>query len=454
MNRFAAPDQNVKHHEAQVRATYGQFLLLEAARQLTIDGKAEPILAPVLEISEPLTLSSSEQSDFLKPVPGQGVLPLPMPTIHAMVDGKPNADCMRHKDGRSRGFMAKAECAHRPGDVIILPCLCKGLNCESSRASNESTRAKLARQGTARKGISIGFDAFGDAPLGIVITTIPSELRERCVGEDLLRFRGASNQLVRELVDRMGANGAPFFQRSWFHPVGEPAMPSELDETINLDGKEYKPHENVLFPLAVLRYGKVRRLKAFVPPEWLGAGNWLCVRWRELLVEVFGQWWPESEPAPTVNVFYEYRQTAEEKAHAARYFARPFPGWHGGELKGVVNMRPKALGLAHWKHKAELLELVTKLTPGGLEAVKNPPCRHCEQSHKALCVHGQDAERLLYTMHRLMAELRGESLYVQQWRIMTAGQRSELPIPPSQGPPVLMLSADDQFQALQACSVH
>ena len=389
--------------------------------------------------------------------PQQGILPLPMPTIHPMVDGKPNPDCTKHKDGRSRGFKAYAECAYRPDDVIILPCLCKGLNCESSRASNRSTRAKLARQGTARKGISIGFDAFGDVPIGIIITTLPAELRELCVGRSLSLYRNAANQLVRELVDRMGAKGAPFFQRSWFHPVGEPAMPPELgsqDETINIDGTEYKPHENILFPLAVLRYGKVRRLSVFVPREWLGAGNWLCVRWRELLVECFGQWWPEGEPAPNVNVHYAYRQTVEKKAFAAKYFARPFPGWHGGELKGVVNMRPKALGLAHWKHKAELLELVTQLTPGGLEAVKNPPCRHCEKAHKTLSVHGQDAERLLYTMHRLMAERRGESVYVQQWRIMTRGQREELPIPPSQGPPAAMLSADDQFQAFPALSVR
>lgn len=439
-----------------MRTSSGQFLLLEPARQLTIDGRAEPILAPVLEVFEPVELHTA-QSDLLKPEPEQGVLPLPMPTIHAMVDGKPNAECMKNKRGESRGWIATAECAHKPGDVIVGPLLCKGLNCESSRESNARTRAKSAREGTARKGVSIGFDAFGDVPMGIIITTTPAELRERCVGEDQLLYRNAANQLVRELVDRMGAKGAAFFQRSWFHSVGEPAMPSELgsqDETINIDGEEYKPHENVLFPLAVLRYGKVRRLNPFVPGEWLGAGNWLCVRWRELLVECFGQWWPEGEPAPNVNVHYAYRQTAEEKAHAARYFARPFPGWHGGKMKGVVNMRPKALGLAHWKHKAELLELVTQLTPGGLESVKKPLCRHCGEHHKVLSVRGQTEERVIYSMQRLMAERRGESLYLEQWRIMTAGQREELPIPPSQGPPVAMLCAEDQFQTLPALSVR
>lgn len=447
-----------------MRTLSGQFSLLESARQLTIDGRAEPILAPVLEVFEPVELQTA-QSDFLKPEPQQGVLPLPMPTIHPMVDGQPNPECMKNKDGKSRGWVATAECPHRPSDVIVVPHLCKRLNCESSRASNASLRAKSARRGTARKGISIGFDAFGDVPIGIIITTLPAELRELCVGRSLSLYRNAANQLVRELVDRMGAKGAPFFQRSWFHPVGEPAMPTHPGlcqesccerkrQQSKVDGDEYKPHENILFPLAVLRYGKVRRLSVFVPRELLGAGNWLCVRWRELLVEIFGQWWPEGEPAPTVSVFYEYRQTAEEKGHAAKYFARPFPGWHGGGLKGVVNMRPKALGLAHWKHKAELTELVTQLTPGGLEAVKNPPCRHCLKSHKAFSVGGQTEEKAHYALMRLLAVERGESLYLEQWRTMALLKDHERSIQPSQAPPMAMLSADDQFQAFPALSVR
>ena len=103
---------------------------------------------------------------------------------------------------------------------------------------------------------------------------------------------------------------------------------------------------------------------------------------------------------------------------------------------------------------AELLELVTQLTPGGLEAVKNPPCRHCLKSHKAFSVGGQTEEKAHYALMRLLAVERGESLYLEQWRIMTGGQREERPIPPSQGPPAAMLSADDQFQALPALSVR
>lgn len=450
MNRFAAPVQEVKANAPRVRSAAGQFLLLESARQLTIDGRAEPIVCPGLEVFEPVELQTT-QSDFLKPVPEQGVLPLPMPTIHALVDGKPNPECMKNKAGEPRGFIATAECAHRPGDVVVGPCLCKVMNCESSREPNARTRAKRAREGTARKGLSIGLDSFADVPMGVLVTTTPAELRARCVGRSLSLFRNAANQLARELVDRMGGKGAPFFQRSFFHPVGEPALPTELGsqgETINLDGTEYKPHENVLFPLAVLRYGKVRRLNPFVPPELLGDGNWLCVRWRELLVECFGQWWPEGEPAPNVNVHYAYRQTPEEKAFSVRYFARPFPGWHGHD---EVKMRPKALGLAHWKHKAELTELVTQLTPGGLEAVQKPLCRHCGTHHKVLSVRAQTEERVVYAMQRLMAVERGESLYLEQWRIMAFVKGAEPPIPPIQGPPMLMLGPDGQSEPLQAC---
>jgi len=451
LNRFAAPVQEVKANAPQVRSAAGQFLLLESARQLTIDGRAEPIVCPGLEVFEPVELQTT-QSDFLKPVPEQGVLPLPMPTIHALVDGKPNPECMKNKAGEPRGFIATAECAHRPGDVVVGPCLCKVMNCESSREPNARTRAKRAREGTARKGLSIGLDAFDGVPLSVSVWTVPAVLRARCVGGLLSRFREQANAMAREVFEQLGALDATMFQRSFFHPVGEPALPPlDEGETGNIDGTEYKPHENVLIPMAVLRYGRARRVNAFIPKEWLGAEGWIAARWRERLVDTFGQWWPESEPAPTMNLFFEYRDTPEQKAHAVKYFARPFPGWHGGGLKGVVNMRPKALGLAHWKHKAELTELVTQLTPGGLEAVQRPSCRHCLKSHRALSVRGQTEERVLQSMQRLMAVERGESLYLEQWRIMALVKGAEPPIPPIQGPPLLMLGPDGQSEPLQAC---
>ena len=456
MNRFAAPDDQVKNFAPELRRTYGhsgQFLLLESARQLTIDGGAEPILAPVLEVFEPVELQTA-QSDFLKPEPQQGVLPLPMPTIHAMVDGKPHPECMKNKAGEARGWIATAECAHKPGDVIVGPLLCKCMNCESSRESNARTRAKRVREGTARKGLSIGLDSFDGVPLSVSVWTVPAELRARCVGVLLSRFRSAANEMAREVFEQLGALDAPMFQRSFFHPVGEPALPTELDcqgETNNVDGVEYKPHENVLIPMAVLRYGKARRVNAFIPKDWLGADGWIGKRWREQLVGIFGQWWPESEQAPTMNLFFEYRDSPEEKAHAVKYFARPFPGWHGHD---EVKMRPKALGLAHYKHKTELAELVTQLTPGGLEALKKPLCRHCGTHHKALSVRGQTEERVVYAMQRLMAERRGESLYLEQWRTMALLKDHERSIQPSQAPPMAMLSADDQFQAFPALSVR
>ena len=451
MDRVGEVEQPVKGlvNEAAYRSS--QFLLLASERQATLDGGLEPLLdtsapAPVVDAVNAVASSDARTIDFWSP--HQPELPLPLPPIHPMVDGKPAVACMTNKAGRSRGYLVTVECKHSPGDLVATPLMCKCMNCESSREANARTRAKRAREGTARKGVSVGFDAFAAVPLSVSVWTCPVELRPFCVGEELRLFRLAAHEMVREIFDRLGAAGAPLFQRGYFHPVGEPALPTTEDQVhVEHDGTTYNPHENIMVAGAAFRYGKAKRVKVYVPKEWLGAEGWIARRWRERLVEIFGTWWLDGEQPPTMNLFFEYRSTPEEKAHAVKYFARPFPGWHS---RKDISMRPKALGLAHWKHKADLLSLVSQLTPGGLEAVRNPPCHKCGQAEcRPVFSRGSTEERALQAMQRLLAPS-----YLEQWRIMTPAACVQGIEPPHLDPPRVHAVCDAVKNSLPASSLH
>ena len=437
MDRVGEVEQRVKGFASEALLCPSQYLLLTDARQLTLDGGSEPLLdtsQPVRAV-DAAALSDTGTIDFLGPQPS---LPLALESVHPLVDGKPAVECTKNKAGRSRGWRVVAECAHDNAERVPQPCLCGGLNCESSKESNGRTRAKRVSHGSARKGVKVGFSAFGDAAMLVLVATLPAILRPWCVGKRQRLFRIAAHELARRLVEKLGAVGV-VYQKGAFHPVGE-------------DGVTYHPHENVLIAGAVLRYGKARRFSVFVPKEWLGAEGWLTLEWRALLVEVFGQWWREGEQPPTVNVFVEYRSTPEEKAHAIRYNFRTFPRW---QKHPAFTMRPKSLGLTHGKHKADLLSLVSQLTPGGLEAVKNPPCRHCGKGHGSYCSSGSTAERALQAIQRLLAEVRGEPLsYVQEWRIMTPAACVQGQAPPGLEPPRLHAVRDAAESSLPASSLH
>lgn len=452
MNRVVEGTQAVKGLVQSAAPNSAQFLLLPDVRQFILGGGSEPLVdtSPPVDAVDAAALSDAQVGFFDPPQ-----LPLPLPPIHPMVDGKPAVECMTNKAGRSRGYLVNVECAHVPGDFVATPLLCKCMNCESSREANARTRAKRVREGTARKGLSVGLDAFGDVPLSVSVWTVPSELRPFCVGEKLRQFRSEAHEMVREVFDMLGASGAPVFQRGFFHPVGEPSLPNLTEDQVHgeHDGTTYNPHENVMVAGAVLRYGKARRLKVFVPGEWLGRDGWIGARWRERLVGVFGQWWAEGDAPPTMNLFFEYRTTPEEKAHAAKYFARPFPGWHS---RKDVTMRPKALGLAHYKHKAELVSLIGQVMPGGLDAVRNPPCRHCGQVEcRPVFSRGSTEERALQAMQRLLAEARGEvPAYLEQWRIMTPAACVQGQAPPGLDPPRVYAVRDAAESSLPASSLH
>ena len=450
MDRVGEVEQSVKGMVSEAAYRSSQFLLLASERQATLDGGLEPLLdtsQPVVDAVDAAALSDTRTIDFWGP--NQPELLSPLESVHPLVDGKPAVECVTNKEGKLRGWRSTAECHEDPNGFVTAQFMCKHLKCESSQESNGRTRAKRVREGTARKGLKVGFNAFADVAMLVLVATCPVELRPWCVGKWQRLYRAAAHELGRRLVARLGAVGV-VYQRGAFHPVGE-------------DGVTYHPHENILIAGVTYRYGRARRFKVYVPKEWLGTEGWLTLEWRALLVEVFGQWWKDGEQPPAVNVFVEYRATPEEKAHAIKYFFRTFPRWQGHP---ALSMRPKALGLAHWKHKAELVALVSQLTPGGLEALKKPPCRHCGKAHGAYFVCASSEERVMQVMQRLLARKRAEASgvlaekrveplsYVQNWRIMTGAACVQGQAPPVLDPPRVHAVLDAVESSLPASSLH
>jgi hypothetical protein len=259
----------------------------------------------------------------------------PLATLHPLQDGKPATECIRSWFG--------AVCPHHPGERAKRPRpqLCALQKCESSTVQNSLERARDAWDGTsgaednaARRGLR----HFGEVDWGIFIFTLPEQLRSRCTGDKLREFRRAAMEMTVEVLRRhVGNCAAEFYLRSWFHPEGDK------------NPGTYKPHENVLVPLAWYdpardkghRIGKVK-----LPEDWLGVDGWICEAWRNRLVGVFGRWW-RGAPPPTL-LWYEWRSSARDKLHALTYFPRTFARW---AQHPQVPLRPRSLGLAHWKKR-------------------------------------------------------------------------------------------------------
>lgn len=378
--------------------------LLSPERQLTLCGAEEPLVGMVsVEAPSPAPDTRTGSLFAVRP------LPLPLPTRHAPVDGRVAREC---NDGR--GFHAST-CPNHPEKPKVHPHVCGVQNCLSSREANTKERARDAWNGTADKGERVGLRHLS-VPWGIFVFTLPSELRGLCVGKKVPKFRRAAQDMAVEVMRRNGAGpDAEFYGRSWLHPVGDAEIPAAGEcETAEEDGITYKPHENVLMPLAFLRGGRVHRLRTHLPKSWLGEDGWVQEAWREKLVGVFGQWWPTGTPPPVTNWFYEYRETVEQKKHALRYFARVFPGW-GGHKK--VSCRPRAWGLAHWKKKAALLELVQHLEEDR-EYATCPKSTFSDPCPPALSVSADTEERVVQVLQALVAERQCADGYVQTRRTM------------------------------------
>lgn len=399
-----------------VRAQYGnqagpptmagapQFQLLAHERQLTLDGRAEPLLSVpehAQELGPEVSVSAAQASLFGWPQPE---LPL-----HSMVDGKIPADCLR-------GWRAKSDAhALNPSEVRSVPECCGRQSCECSRDGNDAERARDLWNGTKRKdGDSkrIGLrHVAAAADLGVLVVTLPPSLRPP-KGEAKASIKAWEREVVAALVGflrkRTGIADGEFYLRANIHPCGE-------------DATVWHPHLNFMVPAWawVPSAGKAKHYKPF-----LDLGE-LREAMREAMVRAFG----EAARAESVNCFWKYEQAELGKRHQASYVPRTFPEW------SHLKLRPAAYGLAHPKKRPELLEALaslkaeplpvwafTKLREGlepapitGRGATAEAALKDCQQqleAHRAAC----PACRPVYPDYR---------------RTMTVGS----PAPPGSDPP-------------------
>lgn len=151
--------------------------------------------------------------------------------------------------------------------------------------------------------------ACGETAWGVVVLTVPGELRGRVNGATMARWRRDVWRLVRDWARdwqwcdvRVSVGGAVVV-----HPCGE-------------DEERWAPHFNVLYPLVGLYRGRWRYAKVMVDRAALDD---LRRRWKGYL-RTWG-WRGTCQP----QVKYEYRGSRRRRRHAARYFARGFPMWQG-----------------------------------------------------------------------------------------------------------------------------
>jgi hypothetical protein len=349
-----------------------QYDLLSPERQLTLDGRAEPLLSPspAAEIA-PLSDAEAAQAELFGPKLPQ--LPLPLPSIHAPNGDHAHADCLR-------GFSI-GQCVLHDELPTLKQETCGRQRCDSSWKSNTLERARDAHNGTADdEAERLALRHFGGRlPLGVFVFTLPAHVAARAVGDQLKRWRRAMGDVAVEILRaQCGHNDALFYGRSWLHPVGEAEVPATSDDVSQArsslrkkDGQHYHPHENVLIPLACLVPGArtyVRRLNPKLPREWLGSDGWVSKRLCAIVRDVFGV------RVDVINWFYEFRVKPEHKAHALKYFARVFPEW---AAHPDVPLRPRAFGLAHWKQKEHLREVLA-----GAECVPLPEWGACPECAK------------------------------------------------------------------------
>lgn len=356
----AEPDRS------QARLHPVQFDLLAPERQRTLWGGLEPLEAPAPAAEPPpeLELEPEQQGRLF----GPPQLPLPLPTIHKREGGKVPKSCRR-------GFVARIDCAHHP-ELVLVTQTCARQRCEASAEANALERARDAWEGTAdEEADRLALRHFGDVPWGVFVWTVPAELRALCVGERLRKFRKAAWEMTLEVVRlAAGSSSFDFYGRSYLHPVGDGDLAELEREGFHPqgDGEDYKPHENVLVPLlAFHRHRKPRRLRFVLPEAWLGAGGWVQERWRERLVGLFGQWWPREAAPPVVVWHYGFATNPAKKVHALKYFGRVFAGW---ARHPDVPLRPRAVGLAHWKRRDDLERVLQGIAP---EADWKRRCAKC-----------------------------------------------------------------------------
>lgn len=299
----------------------GYQLQLGPERQLTLDGRAEPLSAPAADAfharadaAEPQDTYDAQASLFGWP---QAALPFHTPRA----DGMPHADCLK-------GWKVKSD-AHAVDDSVrVLPECCNRQKCSSSEKANSSERARDLWDGTSDdEGERIGLrHAVGEAELGVLVATLPPHLRP---GGDALEVRQLVNVFARAVYENVCGylrrhvrrDDAAFYVRSYVHPCGENA-------------EQWKPHVNLMIPAWFFSpsEGRARHFKPFLDVAALRA----CVSAAQL--EVFGD---GSSP----QCFWKYEQDEAGKRHQAKYVARVFPSF------AHMKFRPATYGLSHPKNR-------------------------------------------------------------------------------------------------------
>lgn len=313
------------------QAQQAQFQLLETARQLTLDGREEPLVDVVgqhaaADAAEPDDAYQAQARLFDYP---QAELPLHQQTD----DGKVHPDCLR-------GWIAKSDAHARAGvsEARVVPQCCGLQRCRCSKDGNDAERSRDRWNGTKRKnskGERIGLrHVLGGAALGVAVVTLPPQLRpSKEKAKQLLSQWGrqAHVALRKVLRSKLGNDDAEFWVRCDWHPCGENAQ-------------QWKPHLNLMVAgwAWLPSEGKAKR---FNPHLDLPA---LREAMREVQANVFGD-------GENSNCHWQYHQEEGEKRHQAAYVPRTFPEW------SHLRLRPVAYGLAHAKNRAQLAEALKSL---------------------------------------------------------------------------------------------
>jgi len=180
---------------------------------------------------------------------------------------------------------------------------CKKLSCRTCYDEVRSRRARSV------------FDRLRPirAPWGIVVLTVPEELRSRAQGKQLDDLRRDARTMLASWFRwcagiRSDAKDFDVGMGEWTHPVGD------KDDV-------WKPHFNFIVPLLAVCQD---RDDLHEIPSWRSERELGVLRrlWRRVLSKRL-----DATINCEVDVWYEYRKAKKKQHHAAKYFARPFPEW-------------------------------------------------------------------------------------------------------------------------------
>jgi hypothetical protein len=327
--------------EADSSGPNRQFQLLATEKQLTLDGRAEPLPAPVDTFHA--GADAPDDADTYAAQASLGEWPQAELPLHPLIDGKPNPACFQGKDGKAKLKFKGDSHGRDGGEKPRVVCECCGLQrCASSKAVNDAERSRDLWNGTKRKkgkGVRIGMrHVCGEAALGVLVVTLPPELRPSASNaRSLLRLweRKAYEALRAVLREQVGCADAQFWVRANIHPCGENAQ-------------QWKPHLN--FMVAGWYFspssGRGKRFKPWLDLDPEGP---LKTALTAAQLEVFGG-------ERRAQCFWQYKQDEIGKKHEANYVPRTFPEW------AHLKLTPQGYGLATSKGRPALVEALDTLS--------------------------------------------------------------------------------------------